>query len=249
MAVTNTEDQDLTPELRAIARERRRTRPVVETLARAAGEPERVEQLLRRDRQDARSIRKRAAAEIQVAGGKTVNIGDTAIRPTPEQLAKSDYREVEFTDGAGKVKQKALKNRGGTAVERWFSRGDLSRGQAEAIALFARAWRFRYEFRGHAAMNWSLVHSARGGAVSFEQLVADQHGAKRLLEHLDSAVFFAFPLHYFEVWKRVVIEDEAAGVAGSRLGFTSKQAESAAKSIVLLIADMIATDMRLGDEA
>lgn len=241
---------NLSPEQQALGREARRKRSLPDTLVRAAGEPERVERVLQRDRQDARAERKRAAAEIEVAAGRFVNINDAAIRPTPEQLAKGDYREVVVEKGKGHVRNvTALKNRGGTAVERWFARGDLSRGQAEAIALYARAWRLRYEFRGHTAMSWSLAPGPRGGTISFEELVSDQHGAKQLLDHLDSVVFFAFPLHYFEVWKRVVIEDEAAGVAGSRLGFTSKQAESAAKSIVLFIADMIATDMRLGDAA
>lgn len=224
-----------------------RIKPLADTLARAQGEPARVAKLLARDRADERAERKRRAALVEVSAGKTVNIGDTAVRPTPEQLAKSDYGEVEFTDKAGRVKQKALKNRGGTTVERWYYRGNLSRGQAEAITLYARAWRLRYEPGGHSCMNWSLVPGARGGAVAWEQLVADQLSAKQTLDRLDDVVFFAFPLHYFEVWRRVVIEDEPAGVAGSRLGFTSKQAESAAKSIVLIIADMIATDLRLGE--
>lgn len=225
---------------------RREERAVAIAKGAAHREAARAQAVLARDRSDARADRKRQSAEVEIARGKTVNIGDTAIRPTPEQLTKGDYRDVEFTDKAGKVTQKALKNRGGTAVERWYQRGDLSRGQVEAIVLFDRAWRLRYELGRHACMTWSLTSGGRGGAA-FEQMLVNQHGAKQLLEHLDNVVFFAFPLRYYEVWKRVVIEDEPTGTAGGRLGFTSKQAESAAKSIVLLIADMIATDLRLGE--
>ena len=95
--------------------------------------------------------------------------------------------------------------------------------------------------------NWSLVASFRG--VAGDDFVATRLQAKAMLDHFDDAIFFAMALDRFNVWQNVVIFDEAAGVAGSRLmsgGFSKQRAEAAAKATVILIADMIAIDMRLG---
>lgn len=138
-----------------------------------------------------------------------------------------------------------VRNRGGTTIERWHSQGGLTVAQVEAITIYARAWRLRFGEQRVTA-NWSMVSSVRGGSAPIEQFVGSLAQAKSTLDHLDDAVFFALPLHYFETWRNVVIFDEAAGVAGSRLGYRNDRAEAAAKAIVILIADMIATDLRLG---
>lgn len=163
---------------------------------------------------------------------------------TLETAAHGDYAEVQFVEKAGERTQTKLRNRGGTAVERWHTRGDLTRGQAEAIGLYARAWRVRYEPNERVTANWSL---APGGGPSFDPGI-NQLAAKQMLERLDDRVFVSFPRSYREVWHNVVIDDEAAGVAGSRLGFASKQAEAVAKAIVQFIAEMIVTELRLGGE-
>lgn len=170
---------------------------------------------------------------------------------TPEARTHGDYvaqnvsvTEGEF-DGATKGKMRVVMNRGGSTVERWISRGDLSRGQSEAIALYSRLWRL-WIGEQRVTANWSLVATFRSGAASIDDFASTRIRAKAMLDHLDNAVFFAFPLAHFEVWRNVVLFDEPAGVAGGRLGYRNKGAEASAKAIVLFIADMIAIDQRLG---
>ncbi|USI71628.1 hypothetical protein [Sphingomonas morindae] len=164
---------------------------------------------------------------------------------TPEAARQGDYAEEQFVDAAGQRPIVVMRNRGGTTVERWFARGDLSRGQAEALALYARCWRM-WIGEQRVVANWSLTPSFRDGAASIDDFAATRLAAKAKLDHFDDAIFFSLPLHYLETWRNVVIFDEAAGVAGSRLGYRNDGAQAAAKAIVLLIADMIATDLRLG---
>ena len=180
-----------------------------------------------------RSRKAKAEAPVTVAAQPLV---------TPETAAHGDYAEVEFVEKAGRRPVKVLRNRGGTAVERWLARGDLSRTQAEAIGLYARAWRVRFEPNERVTANWSL---APGGGPGFDPWV-NQLSAKQLLERLDDRVFASFPRLYRDVWHNVVIDDEAAGVAGSRLGFASKQAEAVAKAIVKFIAEIIVYELKLG---
>lgn len=150
---------------------------------------------------------------------------------------------------AGKEKPTSItvvRNRGGTAIERWQARGDLTTAQIEAIAIYCRAWRLLYGGEQRVTANWSLVSSVRGGERPLEEYVGSVLQAKAMLRHFDEAIFFGVPLHYLEIWRNVVIFDEATGTAGSRLGYRSKQAEAAAKVAVIFVADMIATDLRLG---
>lgn len=152
--------------------------------------------------------------------------------------------EAVFRGGrAEATSRQVIRNRGGTTIERWAARGDLSDAQTRAIATYARAWRLWIGERRVTA-NWNLAGSPGPGADP-DSFAATRLAAKDLLKRLDTQVFFALPLHYFETWRNVVIHDEAAGTAGSRLGYVNARAEAAAKAIVLMIADMIAVELRL----
>lgn len=163
-----------------------------------------------------------------------------------------DYRTETLTVTDGELESgrhqniRVLRNRGGTTVERWLSAGSLSPTQAEAISLYARAWRL-WLGEQRVTANWSLVSNIRGMPAS--DFVDSRLSAKELLDHLDANIFRRMPAAYVNVWQNVVIFDEAAGVAGARLGYSNRQAETSAKTIVLFVADMIATDMRLGTAA
>lgn len=167
--------------------------------------------------------------------------------------AHGDYKSIEIPDetkvvqgGKEKVTStKVARNRGGTAVERWAGRGDLDERQIEAVALYSRAWHRVFQEQ-RVVMNWSMTASFRGGALGFEAFADSQEKAQRLLDLIDNEVFFHLPLRLFHVWQNVVLFDEAAGVAGSRLGYSNKQAEAAAKVAVTMVADMIANLMNLG---
>lgn len=167
---------------------------------------------------------------------------------TPEARRQGDYAVVdqrvtegEF-DGVTKGSMRVVKNRGGTAIERWINRGDLSVPQAQAVAAYTRAHRL-WLGEQRVVANWSMVPTK---GMTSDTFVTTRLAARELLIRLDEAVFFHLPLHCRSVWQNVVLYDEPAGVAGSRLGFANKQGEGAAKAIVIIVADRIASELELG---
>ena len=176
-----------------------------------------------------------AAAQEPLVNGFATTHGDYQVESMA--VAAGELGEAR----AGQVR--VLRNRGSTTVERWKAAGGLSAGQAEAIALYARCHR-RWLGERRVTMNWNLSGSFRG--ADMDEAVHGKIEAKRMLDHLDELVFNGMPPAYVDVWRNVVLSDEAAGVAGARLGYKNKGAEASAKAIVLFIADMIATKLRLG---
>src|SRR5690554_407107 len=69
--------------------------PIQQIKDRIEAERHRVAQLLRRDRDDDESDRLRVQAILEIDDGKFVNIQDTVLGPTREQLANSEY--ISFT--------------------------------------------------------------------------------------------------------------------------------------------------------
>jgi hypothetical protein len=150
----------------------------------------------------------------------------------------------ELGDGRGRIHQ-VVRNRGGTTVERWLNAGSLTSAQAEAISLYARTW---HMFIGEQRItaNWGLCSFIRGMPAS--DWVQTQVEAKELILHIDEAIFKAMPPKYVDVWKNIVIFDKSADGAGREMlsGSSARSADVRAKQVVLFIADMIATVMRLG---
>lgn len=58
-----------------------------------AAERRRVRALLERDRADAVAERLRAEVEADIADGRRVSLADIALGPTPEQMAKGEFRK------------------------------------------------------------------------------------------------------------------------------------------------------------
>ncbi|MCZ4341535.1 hypothetical protein O4H52_07980 [Sphingomonadaceae bacterium G21617-S1] len=170
---------------------------------------------------------------------------------TPEARVHGDY-VVErlpgptiITKGQEQLtRSKVVRNRGGTAIERWQARGDLDGDKLNAIQAYQSAWHLFLEPKRVTA-NWSLAGGTGSVAGGEERNVVAKLHAKELLRFIDDEVFFGKPLTYFDVWQNVVIHDEAAGVAGSRLGFKNDGAEAAAKAIVLMLAGEIAIALQV----
>jgi hypothetical protein len=151
-----------------------------------------------------------------------------------------DFKIEEVIEG-GKVKAKtakAIRNLGGTPVERWFARGKIDDRQMAAIGFYQSAWRMHIG-EPRVVANWSAVIN-RGAEGAIEIYAGTRIAAKESLRLLDQEVFFRLPVDHFAVWQNVVIWDEPAGVAGSRAGFCHKPAEAVAQLIVGTIASMIA---------
>lgn len=193
-----------------------------------------------------------AVAPTKVSQGKLDEAIETIKHPpssvSPFMAQHGDYGHAEVVDLVGEFGPPnriypVVRNRGGTTVERWLAGGALTDAQVEAIALFAGAWRKKIGEQRTTA-NWNLCASIRG--LPLEDWLNTQADAEELLREMDRQVFDRAGPDYYGVWLNVVIFDEPAGVAGSRLGFTSKQAQAAAKTIVSLLANQIASVFRLG---
>jgi hypothetical protein len=126
-----------------------------------------------------------------------------------------------------------VRNRGGTAVDRWTKAGALSDSQLAGIL--------------HCQTLWAKLGS-QSVVIDFERVRGlphgegySQHEALAEIHRIKSA----YPLAYWDVFERVCRFDEPAGTAGSRLSNIKRSAEIAARTIVCFIADMIATRERL----
>jgi len=208
----------------------------------------------KRRRKKGRSHHHPPKKAVQIGGKKGQAIDDAMRRadaqvvdlvvPREAQL-HGDYRLVDFkieevVEG-GKVKAKtakAIRNLGGTPVERWFAREKLDDRQMAAIVFYQHAWRIHIG-EPRVVANWDAVIS-RGAQGAIEVYAGTRMGAKESLRLLDQEVFFRLPVDHFHVWQNVVIWDEPAGIAGGRAGFLHKPAEAVAQLIVATIAGMIA---------
>lgn len=126
-------------------------------------------------------------------------------------------------------------NRGGTAIDRWKRDGNLSDSQQAGIL--------------HCQSLWAKMRMPRV-VVDFEREVrgGDNEGwTHRQLDALDELhrISSEFPHDYWNVFENVCRHDLPAGVAGSRLANTKRSAETAARLIVALIADLISMRERL----
>jgi hypothetical protein len=196
-------------------------------------------------RSKARGSRKAALAEAQARIEVNRLVSKEAQQHGQYDLVA--HQIVEVTEGGkrtigekGKEKTvNVVRNLGGTAIERWYRNHRLDDRRMTAIEIYQRAWHAHIG-QPRTTANWNAVIVRTVSAV-MEGCYAGRLDAKQLLRLFDQDIFFRRGLPDFNVWQNVVIGDEAAGVAGSRLGFKSKQAEAAALVIVQGVAHEIAS--------
>lgn len=163
-----------------------------------------------------------------------------------EAQRQGDYRFVpvsliEVTEGGKPIKKegKAVRNMGGSPVERWAARSKLDERQIQAVLFYQDAFRKVFGEGPRMSASYSPV-IIRGLRASVELWAGSTIAAREALRLLDQEVFFRLPMDHFPVWQNVVIWDEPAGIAGSRLGFCHKPAEAVALEIVRTMASMVA---------
>ena len=124
-------------------------------------------------------------------------------------------------------------NRYSSTVARWQSMGSLTDSQLAGI--------------NHCQNLWAKLGS-QSVVVDFNKVRGQPH-TDGLTQHEALAeihrISKGYPDKYWSVFENVCRFDEPAGVAGSRLANTKPRAETAARTIVCFIADMIATRERL----
>jgi hypothetical protein len=164
------------------------------------------------------------------------------VSPFAEQHGDYAREPMPVTTGelgaarAGNVQ--VTRNRGGSTLQRWINAEQLTQSQIDAIVLYSKAWHTIHSMPRTTA-NWSLVAFIRGQGA--ERRIVDMIDAEELLKLLDNRVFEIAPRYYFDVWQNIILFDQPAGVAGGN----PKTSGDRAKTIVLFIADMIATILRL----
>ncbi len=159
--------------------------------------------------------------------------------PMDFKMQEVTERGERTTGTAGKEKTvRVVINRGGTAIERWHRSGRIDERQMTAVAIYQGAWRVHIG-EPRIVANWSAV-IVRQAVAALELRASTKHDAKNLLRLFDQDIFFRRGVDDFNVWQNVVIFDEAAGIAGSRLGYKSKQAEAVAQFVVGSVAHEIA---------
>lgn len=158
---------------------------------------------------------------------------DEARAPLVNEYAArhGDYAPAAAT---GEMR-KAMRNRGGTTLDRWQANGLISDSQLAAILHVQRLWR--------------LVESGPRLVANLDRTIFGCPGEGHLAEieardALDR-IRRGFPYPYWDVFERVCRWDEPAGTAGSRLANVSRAAKEAARLTVCLIADMIYLRERL----
>ena len=131
--------------------------------------------------------------------------------------------------------RKAMRNRGGTTLDRWQANGLISDSQLAAILHMQRLWR--------------LVENGPRLVANLDRTVfgcpGEGHFAEIAARDSIDRIRRGFPHPYWDVFERVCRWDEPAGTAGSRLANVSRAANEAARLTVCLIADMIHLRERL----
>lgn len=160
----------------------------------------------------------------------------TGDGPTPEQIAKGDT-ERRFVTHAETATKAMAHISAHSPVERWIRAERLSDSQIAAIALVRGLW-------GKCGLKQrTTANYGERLPVAFENEWAAVHKiqAQRDLDRIESYV----PAHWWECFENVCRFDEPAGVAGSSLGYGSRNAEVRAHMIVVCTADLIAREERL----
>ena len=175
----------------------------------------------------------------RIAAAKQAERDKTQPLVTPEAERHGKYVDAFVVDpeGHGSTMAKVSVNRGGDPVDRWFADNRLTETQMVAINLVRHLWRVAgITQKVTASYGERIPHHANHDMRAINEIEArdDLH---RIIDY--------FPCKYWSVFENVVRHGEAAGVAGSRLGYGSRTASERAHTIVCFVADYIAMKERI----
>ncbi len=150
---------------------------------------------------------------------------------TAETALHGDYEQAAKT---GPMRQ-TLINHGGTPVARWKKAGLLTTHQEAAINHCLRLWRLT-SASGRLVANLDRTVFGAPGDGNMAEIEA-RDDLKRIKA--------GFPFKYWDVFENVCRFDEPAGVAGSSLAVDDVSRRTMARTIVLMVADIIFERERL----
>lgn len=145
---------------------------------------------------------------------------------TPEQRAKGTYSEGRRIVTAH------------DPVARWADAGRLTQAQGVVIDMCRRLWTLAgVPMRGLTASYGERLAPSSG----YELRALGEIEAREDLHRIQGYV----PLPYWSIFERVCRWGEAAGVAGTSLGYGSRSAQERAHTVVCFVADIIAMRERV----
>lgn len=213
----------------------RRTRELAHKVL-AQQERKRVADLLERDRIYNQRQKEREAAELQVAEGFTVRIGDAVDEPTPEWLAKGDFRTFtpRLEDGTV-VTVKAYRRVRTAMVIKLWSQGRLTDDQARACIWY----RDRHEMAGVSGRyktNYISLTGNVGGSGGAGQSPMALHAAEAEARAQYRAARAAIGDQSIKFFDAVVLLDQAissaARLARCRNGMAQARFRECAQRLV-----------------
>lgn len=185
----------------------RRTRELAHKVL-AQRERKRVADLLERDRIYNQRQREREAAEIQVAEGFTVRIGDAVDEPTPEWLAKGDFRTFtpRLEDGTV-VTVKAYRRVRTPTIVRLYLDGKIAERIYHACMIYRRVFDEAGLTGRYKTSYISLTGNVGGGSGGMAQHPMARHHHEAEARDLYRKARAEIAERYVELFELVVIDD------------------------------------------
>lgn len=116
-------------------------RPPVSAAERKRQEQRRVEALIERDKADRAREYERAAAEIELASGKTAYVKETVIEPTPEWFQHGEAQEISVdTPDNTAIAMKTVRRVQTPIIKRMWAAGKLDIDQYRACTWYAECY-------------------------------------------------------------------------------------------------------------
>lgn len=170
-------------------------------------EAHRVDQILARDRADYSAEIARAAANVEVSENIFVNIGDTAVPPTPEWQARFDHRHFSVGSDEQTARSVRATRRVLTPiVVRLFRSGRLDENEAKACLWYRQTWDLamlngRYSSSQYSDQSGgSHLQNVAAGHMAMTESEAEARLAFRLAAH-------SLPDEYRKFFDAVVLYD------------------------------------------
>jgi|GEM_PF-3530320 len=185
----------------------------------------------RKDENQAQYKMRMALAGIVNAEDKDKN------KPNVYAEQHGEYREQFVTNVDDGTVARASLNRGGTPLCRWKAQNKLSETQLAAIGYCLRLW----EQSSHSAPVTASYGERMPGGGSEEHRNGAEIDARRTLHRIQDYI----PGPYWSVFEAVVRFDQPAGVAGTDLANSSRNAKHTAYLTVCFVADVICMKERI----
>lgn len=177
-------------------------RPPVSAADAKRQEQARVKAMIERDKQDRMRDIERAAAEIELASGKTAYVKETVIEPTPEWFQHGDSQTFtpEVPDRTSIV-LKTVRRVRVPIILRMLHRGQIDNDEYRALNWYSEC----YELAGlHGSIpSVQIGREVFGGGPDRVLFTESQQQAQKLLREVKSEI----PKHMVRFFEAVVIDN------------------------------------------